>query len=67
MGKSIGQEINLDFGYQVSEHFSLHTTAATIIPGAYYAIPVARAAGDALGSPNPASPWGLSAGMKVDF
>jgi hypothetical protein len=66
-GTSIGQELNLDFGWAVTEHLDTRLGGAIILPGAYYAIETARVAGAALGSSDPAMPWGLNAGMKVVF
>ncbi len=67
LGNMIGQEVNIDLGYRVTEHVSLGLNGAYILPGEYYKIPVARVAGDALGSPDAPSPWGLSGSMKVRF
>jgi len=67
LGKVIGQELNLDVRVEVTEQVDLTGGAAVILPGPYYAIEVARVAGDALGSSDPAMPWGGNLGMKVRF
>lgn len=67
MGKTIGQEIDIDGGYQVTEAVEIRAAGAVILPAEYYTIEIARVAGSALGSSNPKMPWGLNAGLRVDF
>lgn len=67
MGLAIGQELNLDAAYAVTDHVTLFGGGGVILPGPYYAVEVARVAGDALGSSDPAMPWGAQAGLTVGF
>lgn len=67
LGLAIGQEINLDASYAVTDHVSLFTGGGLILPGPYYQVEVARVAGDALGSADPAMPWGAHGGLTVGF
>ena len=54
-------------GYQITEHVEVHASGGVILPGPYYQIEIARVAGDALGSSDPAMPWAASAGLSVNF
>jgi hypothetical protein len=66
-GTVLGQEIDLDVAYQLSEALSLYGAGAVMLPGDFYAIPVARVAGDQLGSADPATPWAAMIGTKARF
>lgn len=67
MGNVIGQEINVDITAQLTDSLSAEVGGAMILPGPYYGIPIARVAGDALGSADPAMPLGAHAGLRVNF
>lgn len=67
VGKTIGQELNLDGGYQITEKVALQLGGGVILPAEYYSITVARVAGDALGFDDPAMPWAFMGGLDVDF
>lgn len=49
LGQALGQEINLELSYALSERFALYGTGAALLPGPYYAVLVQRVAGDQLG------------------
>jgi hypothetical protein len=67
LGQLLGHEVNLDIDVQATEHITVFANGATMLAGPYYAIEVARVAGSALGSKNPANPWAAYLGTKVDF
>ncbi len=66
-GKTLGQEVDLDLSYQVTDKLSIYGTGAVMLPGDYYSIVIARVAGDQLGSPTPASPWAGTVGTRARF
>ncbi len=66
-GKTLGQEIDLDLTYQLSEALQVYGTGAVMLPGDFYGVVVARVAGDQLGSPDPQMPWAASIGTKARF
>ncbi|MBT3219400.1 MAG: hypothetical protein HN348_09940 [Proteobacteria bacterium] len=67
MGKVLGQEIDLDVSFDISKHISFYASGAIFLVGPYYKIETARVAGDAMGSTDPAMPWGAYAGAQVSF
>ena len=67
MGTTLGQEIDVDLGYQLSKALSVYSTGAVMLPGDFYGIEVARVAGDQLGSNDPQMPWAFTAGTRARF
>jgi len=65
LGKSLGQELNLDLWGDLTDHLQVYANGAVYLPGDYYAIPVDRIAGDALGGQERA--WGFSGGTSLRF
>jgi len=62
----LGNEFDLTVGgHAFDRRVDLYMTGAVMIPGAFYSIPIARIAGDQLGSPDPAMPVGVMGGLKV--
>jgi hypothetical protein len=67
LGKVLGHELNGEVRGFLGEHVQLYLNGAAIVPGAYYGVVVDRVAGSALGSPDPAMPWSVYGGTRVDF
>ena len=67
LGKVLGNEIDLDLTYAVNRGLTVYGNAAYVIPGAFQAVPIDRVAGDNLGAVDPAAPWALYAGTRLDF
>lgn len=67
LGLILGQEINLDLSYELTEAVTLRANGATFLPGDFYAVEVDRVAGNQLGSPTPATAWSVSGGTVVKF
>ncbi|MCA9490411.1 MAG: hypothetical protein KC621_10820, partial [Myxococcales bacterium] len=67
LGGVLGQELDGEFRWYFGDHVQLYANGAVVIPGAFYATEIDRQAGSALGSADPAMPWALYAGTRVDF
>lgn len=67
LGKALGHEIDGELRGYFGSHVQIYVNGAYVIPGAFYAIPIDRVAGTALGSPDPASPWAVYGGTRVQF
>ena len=72
MGKSLGQEIDVDLTQKLSKSLTATLNAAVFLPGEFYDIPIARVAGDALGPSTTAngeaqSAWAINAGTRMRF
>jgi hypothetical protein len=67
LGKTLGQELNLDLGLTASEHLDFFATGGMLLGSSFHAIEIARIAGSALGSKDPAMPWAASLGTSVRF
>ncbi len=65
IGKSLGQEINLDVGQTLSKHLRVYANGAVFLPGDFYSVDISRIAGTQLGGN--AMAWGLNAGTRVRF
>ena len=66
-GKTLGHEIDLDITHELTSNLNIYGSGAYVIPGAFQGIPVDRVAGTALGSTDPAAPWALYAGARLNF
>ena len=64
-GKLLANEFNLSANVEATDHLSFSATGALLLPGAFYAIPINRVAGDQLGGE--ASAWSIHSGMRVTF
>jgi hypothetical protein len=64
-GKVLANEFNLGVKIKATEHLSFDATGALMLPGAFYAIPVNRVAGDQLGGDAPT--WAINTGTRVRF
>lgn len=67
LGKALGQELDGEVRGYLGDHLQLYLNGAVIVPGAFYAFPIDRVAGTALGAPDPATPWSVYAGTRVTF
>ncbi len=67
LGRTLGHELDLDLGAHASEHLVVFLSAGMVLPGDFYAFEIARVAGTALGTKNPAMPWALAGGTTVHF
>jgi hypothetical protein len=67
LGKALGHEVNLEARGHFGDHVQLYLNGAAIVPGAFYATPIDRVAGTALGSLDPAMPWSVYGGTRVTF
>jgi hypothetical protein len=67
LGKTLGQELNLDLGAHAMEHLDLFLSVGVIVGPDFYSNEIARVAGSALGAKNPAMPWALAGGTRVRF
>lgn len=65
LGKVLGHEVNLDGSLAISDSVRLRANAAMFLPGAFYAIPIGRIAGDQLGGS--AVAWAVTGGTSVRF
>lgn len=65
LGLSLGQELNLEVHGKLSERLELYANGAMLLPGAFYAIEVARVAGTQLGGE--ATALGAYAGARASF
>ncbi len=74
-GRLLGHEVNLSLGGHATDRVDVYGTGAVMLakgsanrPG-FYTIPVARVAGDQLGSPRDTlkNPWAFSAGLRVQL
>lgn len=66
-GRTLGNEFDLTLGGHLHKRIDVYGTGAFMIPGQFYSLPIARIAGNALGSPDPQMPWGLMAGVRVSL
>ena len=64
-GKVLANEFNLSLKFTATDNLMFDATAALLLPGEFYAIPINRVAGDQLGGDAPA--WSLNAGTRVRF
>lgn len=64
-GRGLGNEFNVTVGSHVHKQVDVFAQGGLMLVGKYYSIPVARAAGTALGSTDPQMPWGAMAGIRV--
>lgn len=67
LGNALGHELDGELRGYAGDHVQLYLNGAYIIPGPFYGIVVDRVAGSALGSPDPASPWSVYGGTRVEF
>lgn len=67
LGKTLGNELNLDITHQVTKNLSAYASGAYVIPGAFQGIRIDRVAGTSLGSDSPAAPWAAYAGTRLNF
>ncbi len=67
LGRVLGHEVNANVGVALSRNLSFFAQGGVLVPGAYYALPIARIAGTALGSDDPVPFWDFSAGANVSF
>lgn len=65
LGNTLGQEIDLSLGLEVTDHIGFFATGGAFLPGAFYAIEVDEIAGDQLGGQ--ATAWAGTAGMEVGW
>lgn len=69
LGKTLGEEIDANVVIHAHQHLDLLASGGVLLPGAFYAIPVARVAGShehtELGGQ--ATAWAWNAGAKVSF
>jgi hypothetical protein len=65
LGASLGTEIDLSLSYSPVERLTFSGTGAMLMPGEYYAIEIARVAGDQLGGE--ATAFGAYLGLRADF
>lgn len=75
-GRLLGNEINLGLGMHANDRIDIYGVGAVMLAGpdndgagdnreGFYAIPVARVAGNQLGSLAPRNPWAISGGLRV--
>ncbi len=64
-GKALGQEIDLTFSHDLSDHVAFGLEGGVFLPGAFYAQEISRIAGDALGGQ--AMAWAVNGGTTVRF
>jgi hypothetical protein len=67
LGLGLGHEIDASVGWAFGERVALSGAGGVILGSDFYAIEVARVAGDALGSSDPATPWTVTAGLQASF
>lgn len=67
LGGVLGNELDLEVGQRFGDHVQLYLNGAIVLPGAFYATPIDRVAGTALGSNDPVNPWSVFGGTRVDF
>lgn len=65
LGKSLGNEINVQASYQALEQLRFYASGGAFFAGEFYEEPINRVAGTALGGT--ATFWGVSGGASVDF
>ena len=66
-GKTLGHEVNFGFGLQASKALGFYARSGVFLPGDFYGIEIARAAGSSLGSSDPQLFWDVSAGTSLRF
>lgn len=67
LGRVLGHEVNASVGVKLSKHLDLVVQGGALVPGKFYALPIARVAGTALGSSDPQVAWDFSGGARVSF
>lgn len=67
LGATLGHEVDATLGWDFGEALSLQAGGGVIVGSNYYAVEIARVAGDALGSTDPAMPWTLTGGLTASF
>jgi hypothetical protein len=65
LGKSLGNEVNVQASYQALKELQFYASSGLFMPGDFYKIPIARVAGTSLGGQ--ATFWGISGGAVVHF
>lgn len=65
LGRALGQELDLDAAWQMTDAIDLTANVGAFLPGDFYAIPIGRIAGSALGGD--AMAWTVNAGTRVRF
>lgn len=67
LGQTLGQEVDLEFYFDMSDKLLFNVSGGVFLPGGYYKTEVARVAGTQLGHPDAMPAWVLNAGTHLRF